>query len=79
MGSGIDPNSVTIDLTDICWVDGTSRFIHTDGIAGRFGDFPELTKAVRAGDLETLRFLCEQLFRLNSHTNKRPGPSSVAA
>ena len=30
------------------------------------GDFPELTKAVRDGDLATVSILCAQLFDLNA-------------
>jgi hypothetical protein len=37
----------------------TARFAYTDNIVGRSGDFPELTKAVRAGDLATVSNLCD--------------------
>lgn len=41
-------------------------FVHTDTIAGKPGEFPELTKAVRAGDLDTISGLCAGLYFLNS-------------
>lgn len=56
-----------------------ARFIHTDNIVGRLGEFPALTKAVREGDLETVSVLCEQLFRLNSDINIRPQTTPIAA
>ncbi len=40
----------------------TLRFINTDKIVGVLGEFPELTKAVRDGDLATVSILCAQLF-----------------
>jgi len=43
-----------------------ARFIYTDNIVGRLGEFPELAKAVREGDLEKVSVLCGQLFILNS-------------
>jgi len=43
------------------------------------GEFPELTKAVRDGDLAGISFLCEQLFQLNSDMNIRPEPTAIAA
>jgi hypothetical protein len=56
-----------------------ARFVHTDNIVGRLGGFPELTKAVREGDVATISFLCEQLFQLNSDINIRPKPIAIAA
>ena len=38
------------------------RFIYTDKIVGMLGEFPELTKAVREGDLTAVCVLCAQLF-----------------
>jgi hypothetical protein len=55
-----------------------ARFAHTDKIVGRLGEFPELTKAVREGDVETVSILCRQLFDLNSDVNIRPNPTPVA-
>jgi hypothetical protein len=45
---------------------GSIRFIHTDKIVGVLGEYPELTKAVRDGDVATVRILCAQLFDLNT-------------
>jgi hypothetical protein len=50
------------------------RFIHTDKIVGVLGEYPELTKAVRNGDVATVRILCAQLFDLNAQT-KVPLPT----
>jgi hypothetical protein len=63
-------------LSSICQEAKIARFIHTDNIAGRLGEFPELTKAVREEDLETVSVLCEQL---NSDINIRPQPTAIAA
>ena len=46
----------------------TARFVHTDKIVRRLDEFPELTKALREGDLATVSILCAQLFELNSDT-----------
>jgi len=42
-----------------------ARFVSTDKVVGMLGEFPELTKAVREGDLETVSILCAQVFILN--------------
>jgi len=52
--------------------DEIARFIYTDKIVGRMGKFPELTKAVREGDVATISILCAQLFILNSVPNVLP-------
>ena len=44
---------------------GRIRFIHTDKIVGVLGEYPELTQAVRDGNVATVRILCAQLFDLN--------------
>jgi len=44
----------------------TAHFVHSDKTVGVLGEFPELTKAVREGDLEKISILCAQLFVLNS-------------
>jgi hypothetical protein len=44
----------------------TAHFVHSDKTVGVLGEFPELTKAVREGDLEKISVLCGQLFVLNS-------------
>jgi len=49
-----------------------ARFVSTDKIAGRLGEFPELTRAVREGDLEKVSTLCAQLFILNSVPSVQP-------
>ena len=38
--------------------DEIARFIYTDKIVGRLGEFPELTKVVREGDVATISILC---------------------
>jgi len=38
------------------------RFIYTDKIVGLLGEFPELTKAVREGNLATVTVLCAKVF-----------------
>ena len=43
-----------------------AHFVHSDKTVGMLGEFPELTKAVREGDLEKISVLCGQLFVLNS-------------
>jgi hypothetical protein len=53
---------------------GSIRFIHTDKIVGVLGEYPELTKAVRDGDVATVRILCAQLFDLNTQA-KVPLPT----
>jgi len=56
-----------------------ARFVYTDKIVGRFGEFPELTQAVREGDVATVSILCGQLFRLNAGMSIRPKPTAMAA
>lgn len=56
-----------------------ARFVHTDKIVGRLGEFPELTKAVREGDLALVSTLCTQLFELNCAARIRHSLNSVAA
>jgi len=55
-----------------------ARFAYSDNIVGRLGEFPELTQAVREGDLETVRFLCEQLFSSTAPIY-RPKARTIAA
>jgi hypothetical protein len=47
----------------------------SDKVVCTLGEFPELTKAVRDGDLATVSILCAQLFDLNSET-KVPLPTA---
>jgi hypothetical protein len=49
-----------------------ARFLHTDHIVGMLGEFPELTTAVREGDLNTVSILCARLYVLNSGANILP-------
>ena len=51
----------------------TVQFVHSDRTVGVLGEFPELIKAVRAGDVAEISGLCAQLFELNSAAR---GPSS---
>ena len=53
-----------------------ARFVYTDYIVGRLGDFPELTRAVREGDVGEFSALCVRLFELNSAAR---GPLSSAS
>ncbi len=41
---------------------GTLRLMNADMTVGVLAEFPELTKAVRDGDLATVSILCAQLF-----------------
>lgn len=50
----------------------TAHFVHSDKTVGMLGDFPELTRAVREGDLEKVSILCAQLFVLNSVPSTTP-------
>jgi hypothetical protein len=43
-----------------------ARFVHSDNVVGVLGDFPELTQAVREGDVQKISVRCGQLFVLNS-------------
>jgi hypothetical protein len=56
----------------------TARFVHSDHIGGVLGDFSDLTKAVRQGDLATVSALCTQLFDLNFASKVRPQPTPIA-
>jgi hypothetical protein len=49
-----------------------ARFLHTDHMVGMLVEFPELTKSVREGDLDTVSNLCARLYLLNSDTKARP-------
>jgi hypothetical protein len=49
-----------------------ARFLNTDNVVGMLGEFPELTKAVREGDLGTVSTLCARLYFLNSDAKARP-------
>jgi hypothetical protein len=42
------------------------------------GEFPELTKAVRTGDLAAVSILCAQLFNLDASPAPRPNDVSPA-
>lgn len=46
-------------------------FLNTDTIAGKLGEFPELTKAVREGNLDTISGLCAGLYFLSAGGNRR--------
>ena len=56
-----------------------ARFVHGDKTVGVLGEFPELTKAVREGDLATVSFLCAQLFDSNSVVSSRRSPAPLAS
>jgi hypothetical protein len=43
-----------------------ARFLHTDHVVGMLGEFPELTTAVREGDLPAVSIICARLYFLNS-------------
>ena len=49
-----------------------ARFFHSDKIVGVLGEFPELTNAVRDGDLDTVSVLCARLFNLNGDARLLP-------
>jgi hypothetical protein len=53
-------------------------FVDSDNIVGVLGDFPELTKAVRDGDLGTVSILCAQLFDLNGAPRVGPNRTTIA-
>jgi hypothetical protein len=44
----------------------TSACAERDRIVRRLDEFPELTKALRNGDVPTGRYLCAQLFNLDA-------------
>ena len=44
----------------------TAHFVHSDKTVSVLGELPELTKAVREGDVTEISALCVQLFELNS-------------
>ena len=48
-------------------------------MVGVLGDFPELTTAVREGDVAAVSILCAQLFDLNAAPNIRPQPIPIAS
>lgn len=48
-----------------------ARFLSTDGIVARLGDFPELTQAVRDQDLDKTGALCAQSFFSNFTPNSK--------
>ena len=55
-----------------------------DNLAGetivrRLDEFPELTQAVREGDLLRISTLCAQLFEWNSHTRIPPQQPPIAS
>jgi len=56
-----------------------ARFVNGDRSVGILGEFPELTKAVREGDLATVSLLCAQLFDSISVVNSRRSPAPVAS
>jgi hypothetical protein len=43
-----------------------AHFVHSDKTVSVVGEFPELTKAVREGDVHKISVLCGHLFVLNS-------------
>ena len=45
--------------------------VYSDEIVHTQGEFPELTKAVRDGDLATVSILCAQLFDLDASRRTR--------
>jgi hypothetical protein len=50
--------------------------VYTDEMVRMLGEFPELTKAVRTGDLAAVSILCAQLFDLNAGTAPKPNDVS---
>ena len=62
-----DQPTLELSIKDLRRI-GSVRFIHTDKIVGVLGEYPELTKAVRDGDIAMVRILCARLFDLNSQT-----------
>lgn len=46
----------------------------SDKLVCTLGDFPELTKAVRDGDLATVSILCAQLFDLDVSGREEENP-----
>jgi len=48
-----------------------------DKIVRRLEDFPELTEALRDGDLLTARMFCAQLFDLDSRSNSHPDAAPI--
>ncbi len=61
-----------------------ARSVHTNEIVCTLDDFPELTKAVRNGDLSTISDLCDRLFYerllyLNSEQKSRVTPYPIAS
>ncbi len=72
-------STVTMMISPLYRQEEIARFVSTDGIVGRLGDFPELTQAVRTNDLEKISILCEELFHSNSTTQSRQNPIPIAA
>ena len=57
-----------------------ARYVHTDQVAGVLGEFPELTAAVREGDVSKVSALCERLFASNSSCNTpHPQPCPISS
>jgi len=52
--------------------------VYTDEMVCMLGEFPELTKAVRTGDLAAVSILCAQLFNLDASPAPRPNDVSPA-
>ena len=58
--------------------------VYSDKMVCTLGDFPELTKAVRDGDLATVSILCAQLFDLDAsgreeeNSPQSPSPAPVS-
>ena len=50
--------------------------VYTDEMVCMLGEFPELTKAVRTGDLAAVSILCARLFDLNAGTAPKPNDVS---
>lgn len=87
VSGGISSNPIHSDFQEtnpfltlpIAGVGEIARFVYTDKIIDRLADCPELTKAGREGDVETVSILCAQLFHLNSGVNIHPKPIAIAA
>jgi hypothetical protein len=60
-----DSMTIMARLTEIK-AENASR-VQSNEIVCTLGDLPELTKAVRSGDLSTISVLCARLFYLNCH------------
>ena len=51
-------------------IDENPASVYSDEIVHTQGEFPELTKAVRDGDLATVSILCAQLFDLDASSRE---------